>query len=275
MNTSLSTVSFSSTVGSTVQAIRDMALEKLDYARRLLSEVVTVQDAREVIAKAGAAETYAKSLKMSDELIGHAHAIRVDAMKLLGQLIIAGKECGEIRGRGNPHTSFNSSDVEELTPTRLIDLGIDEKLSFQAQRLARLPDHIFDAVRRREFPISYAIQYPLQQAEREERRSTHEHPPIVTDFHNERRAVGVQNDDPVFEPVKIDWEQMMMDLEDRGWGTTRIAGAMVITASTVQRWSGCDDMTFGYGYALLMLHKHVCGDDLTRQRIRDASTKVV
>lgn len=140
-----------------VPATTDAAIARIDKARALLAEAKSMIDVKQVVDMAAAAEVYAKRQKLSDEAIGYAHSIKIDALTRLGEMLKAApKNTGAAGsagpGRGNAVPIANRvSDV----PT-LADLGIDKKVSMVAQQLASLPDDMRQAVSKREATISQA-----------------------------------------------------------------------------------------------------------------------
>ena len=65
----------------------DKSLAKLENASRMLAEVRDAGDAHRLMAKASAAEHYARKAKLGEDAITYAHAIKIDAEILLGQFL--------------------------------------------------------------------------------------------------------------------------------------------------------------------------------------------
>ncbi len=130
----------------------DAAIARIDKARALLAEAKSMIDVKQVVDMAAAAEVYAKRQKLSDEAIGYAHSIKIDALTRLGEMLEAAKKTGVVR-RG-PDKAISSK--EEPIRQQLSDLGIDKKVSMVAQQLASLPDDMRQAVAKREATISQA-----------------------------------------------------------------------------------------------------------------------
>jgi hypothetical protein len=63
------------------------SLALLTNATRMLSECRTIQDAKKIADMASAAKVYAKKAKLGDEAIRYANEIRVEALKLLGDML--------------------------------------------------------------------------------------------------------------------------------------------------------------------------------------------
>lgn len=138
------------------------ALEKLSQATRMLSEVRTASDAKELMDLADAATYYARKAKLGQDAIYYAHAIKIRAEVLLGGFLRDGPKNEGERGRFTGGTS--RVPPRELPPT-LADLGITKKLSAEAQMLAniakRKPEWI-SAVESNEKTIREIIQLEKQ-----------------------------------------------------------------------------------------------------------------
>lgn len=130
----------------------DAAIARIDKARTLLAEAKSMIEVKQVVDMAAAAEVYAKRQKLSDEAIGYAHSIKIDALTRLGEMLKAGPKATG----GKPYQATGSiMEPVERAPT-LADLGIDKKVSMVAQQLASLPDDMRQAVAKREATISQA-----------------------------------------------------------------------------------------------------------------------
>lgn len=139
----------------TALAVRDDGvLAKLDRARLALSEAKTMQDAKHIVDVAAAAEIYAKRQRLGEEAIGYAHAIKIEALRRLGEML---KETDRNQGaKGSVVTGTGRVPVKDETPT-LSDLGLDKKTSSIAQKLADLPSEQFEQVREGTASIAKAI----------------------------------------------------------------------------------------------------------------------
>jgi hypothetical protein len=132
----------------------DLVVVRLDSARLTLREAKTIQETKQLLDVAAAAEIYAKRQQLSEETIGYAHSIKIEALRKLGEML---KETPRAAG-GQPYqksTSTKSERVENM-PT-LTDLGIDRKTSSIAQKLATLPDQAFEEVKAGHIAVSKAI----------------------------------------------------------------------------------------------------------------------
>lgn len=106
------------------------ALAKLENAAKMLAEVRDARDAKDLIAKASAAEHYARKAKLGEDAITYAHAIKIDAEVLLGGFLKATEKNTGAKGVGPiavPDGYHNAPTLEEL--------GVTKKLSAEAQAL--------------------------------------------------------------------------------------------------------------------------------------------
>lgn len=119
----------------------DRSLATLGNATRMLAEVRSAHDAKELMDRAEAMKIYAQKAKLGDEAVAHAEAIRLDAKRMLGgYLADMPKATGQL---------LRGSELEprgEQPPT-LADLGIDKKLSMSSQKLAALPDDQYERIK--------------------------------------------------------------------------------------------------------------------------------
>jgi N6-adenosine-specific RNA methylase IME4 len=128
----------------------DPVLAKLHQARLALSQARTMQEAKQIADIAKAAEIYARRQKMSQETIAEAHAVQVEALRRIGEMLKADppKNAGA-RGIGK-------SGVPSEHPT-LAAHGLDKKTSSRAQKLFELPTAKFAQVRDGAVSVAQAI----------------------------------------------------------------------------------------------------------------------
>src|SRR5208283_599683 len=103
-----------------------------------LAEARDAVSAKQVADLAHAAEIYAKRQKFSDEAIDSARAVKVDALRLLGEFLQRAEK--NLGARGNPGgqgAKIVQSQNGTAQPT-LGSAGIGKKESAQSQQLARL-----------------------------------------------------------------------------------------------------------------------------------------
>lgn len=143
--------------------MNDLIVSKVDRARSLLAEAKDAPAAKRVADMAHAAEVYAKRQKLSEEAIAYAHAVKIDAMRLLGEFLKREPKNKGTLKRGPAVPKENSGQI----PTRQELLGKDgRKVSSQAQKLAAIAESgngLFEEVRSGKKTIA--------QAEREVQRA--------------------------------------------------------------------------------------------------------
>ena len=69
----------------------------------------------------------------------------------------------------------------------------------------------------------------------------------------------------IFGP-KLNWSQVMVDLNDAGWTVNRVSTAIGVSYCAAYNWMKGGEPGYGYGRALLRLHAQVCGAALTTRR---------
>lgn len=113
-------------------------LATLDKATRMLNEVRTAKDAKQVMDVAAAAKHYAKKHKLGKEAIQHAQSIEVQAGAMLGKFRKEGPKQAGARGRGsNQHKQV---DLPEGGPPTAKDLGLSEREDAAVQFLATVAE---------------------------------------------------------------------------------------------------------------------------------------
>ena len=132
----------------------DLMVVQLDRARTALAEAKTIGETKKIVDMAHAAQIYASRQALGEEAIAYALAIKVEAMRKLG----------EILAKSPKHTGGNATRARyqigtELNPPTLADLGIDKKISSMAQQLAAMPADQFEQVRDGTKTMSQAIQF--------------------------------------------------------------------------------------------------------------------
>ena len=122
----------------------DLVIVQLDRALVALSEANTIQDTKKILDVAAAAKIYAQRQKMGQESIDYAHRIKIEALAQIGRMIHAGQEAGEIRTQGQPKKTTQGEEYFALKP---VTDYVDHKTSALAQKLATLPDELFEEVK--------------------------------------------------------------------------------------------------------------------------------
>lgn len=131
----------------------DSVIVSMTRASMALAEAVTVGQTKTLIDVAYAAEIYSKRHHLSDEAIGRALSVKVDATRKLGEILKATPKNQGVKGSAVPNRNRANSDD---TPT-LEELGLSKKESAVAQKLAALPDDQFEQVRLGNVTIAKAI----------------------------------------------------------------------------------------------------------------------
>jgi hypothetical protein len=128
---------------------QDAILAKLRPAVAALAECQDIATAKKIADIARAAEVYAQRQKLGEEAEAYAHAIKVDAMTLMGELL---KETEKATGgeRGGRAAKDGSRKEPSFAAPTLAEVGISKKESMQAQALATIRDEepeLFEEVR--------------------------------------------------------------------------------------------------------------------------------
>jgi N6-adenosine-specific RNA methylase IME4 len=111
------------------------ALLKLDNARRLLAEVKTVREAKEIRDKAQAIQHFLKQQGYSEEAIADAAELKLRAERRLGELLAAD---GERRGGKNKATNLPGGSSHPLPD------GVSQKQSHHWQKVASVAEPDFE-----------------------------------------------------------------------------------------------------------------------------------
>lgn len=132
----------------------DSVIVSMTRASLALAEAVTVGQTKTLIDVAYAAEIYSKRHHLSDEAIGRALSVKVDATRKLGEILKATPKATGTKGQlsGNVKKALPENSI----PT-LAELGLTAKESAVAQKLADLPDEQFEQVRLGNVTIAKAI----------------------------------------------------------------------------------------------------------------------
>jgi hypothetical protein len=131
----------------------DSVIVSMTRASLALAEAVTVGQTKTLIDVAYAAEIYSKRHHLSDEAIGRALSVKVDATRKLGEILRATPKNTGVKGSAVPNRNRANLDA---TPT-LEELGLSKKESAVAQKLADLPEDQFEQVRLGNVTIAKAI----------------------------------------------------------------------------------------------------------------------
>lgn len=115
------------------------ALQLRDNAKQQLAEIKTIESGVNYLNKVKAIEVWAKAEKKDAELQNMIAEQKIRTQRILGQLL---KENGEMRGgnNGNQYTQ-----VAKSNDTTLATFGITKDQSSTFQKIAALPEEIFEA----------------------------------------------------------------------------------------------------------------------------------
>ena len=114
--------------------LKDRVVKALNDSRQRLSVAVTIPQHKVIADLASAQKVFATRQRLGEDVIGYAHALKIDALAGLGELL---KQTPKAEGGRPRKTSTPSEQVSTLT---LAEMGIDRKTSSLAQRLASLPE---------------------------------------------------------------------------------------------------------------------------------------
>lgn len=93
-----------------------------------------MQDAKRLADMASAAQVYARKAKLGEEAIAYAHEIKIEALRLLGEML----QATERAKGGQPYQKSTGSTQEPVDAPTLSDLHLSKKESSVAQRIAPL-----------------------------------------------------------------------------------------------------------------------------------------
>lgn len=73
----------------------------------------------------------------------------------------------------------------------------------------------------------------------------------------------------------IDWAQIVKDVKAalEYQHDSQIADLLNVPRTTLARWMAGSEPFYGYGYALIELHRKACGDACTLERITEAQSR--
>lgn len=135
------------------------ALVKLENATKMLAEVRDAHEAKNLMAMASAAEHYARKAKLGQEAIDYAHAIKIDAERMLGGFLKAAEKQDGARGRTGGGTRGSKKEPQPDAPPTLASLGLTKKVSSASQALHAIAEkdpEQFAAIRAGKLSVSKA-----------------------------------------------------------------------------------------------------------------------
>jgi N6-adenosine-specific RNA methylase IME4 len=118
------------------------SLAILDGATKMLAEVRTIDDAKQIMDVAASAKYYAQKHGLGKQAVSYAMEIEIQAEIKLGEFLRKQKETEGLNTGGwverNAKSCSTQGEPQDRTPT-LAEVGISKKLSSEAQVLAALP----------------------------------------------------------------------------------------------------------------------------------------
>ena len=134
--------------------MNDLVVARLDTANKALAEAKTIQETKRILDIAAAAKIYAQRQKLGEEAINYANAIKLEALRRLGEML---KETPKNHGtRGQLIGRSRTEPPIDQTP-RLSDIGLDRKTSMLSQQIAELPAAQFESVKAGTVAVAKAI----------------------------------------------------------------------------------------------------------------------
>jgi N6-adenosine-specific RNA methylase IME4 len=117
--------------------MENIGLAKLENATRMLGEVRTIDDAKDLIDLAEAARVYAKQVKLGLEAQNHAAEIKIRAQRRAGEILDSMEK--------NKGAATRSQDVTALDrPATYAEMGIEKMDASRWQAIAQIPGEKFE-----------------------------------------------------------------------------------------------------------------------------------
>lgn len=122
--------------------MKDRVVQILLDSSKLLQQATRVHQAKLIADIAAAQQVYAKRQQLGEEVISYAHALKIEALARLGELL---REIPKAEG-GRPSKTSTTSEPVLVQPETLAEMGIDRKTSAIAQQLAALSPEMRHAI---------------------------------------------------------------------------------------------------------------------------------
>ena len=126
--------------------MRDPIIDRLEVARDALSKAVTLVPVKQLHSMAAAAETYARQQGLSEDVIGFAHQVKIEALARLGEIM---QDTPKAKG-GQPYQKTGGYRGELVPVETLAEQGVDKQTASLARRLSALSDVDLNAVAARD-----------------------------------------------------------------------------------------------------------------------------
>ena len=124
---------------------------------QMLAECRTIQDAKQLADMADAAKVYAKKAKLGEEAIAYANEIKIDALRLLGEMLKKTERAKGARAGGKKESPRGVYVEPRGDAPTLADLNLSKKESAVAQRIASLPERKLEKLRTGELSIRQVV----------------------------------------------------------------------------------------------------------------------
>ena len=110
----------------------------------MLAQATTVDEVKDLRDRAAAVKAYAKKARLGQQIVAEAAAIRLQAERRLGEMLQSLELADS--APGNQYTGRVEDAPSENGRICLRDLGLTKSDSSRSQRLARLPDDVFETI---------------------------------------------------------------------------------------------------------------------------------
>ena len=118
--------------------LKDRVVKILDESGRGLAVAVTIPQHKLIADVAAAQEIFATRQRLGEDVIGYAHALKIEALAGLGELIAKAPKAPSARGRKGGGTRGSKKDPQVNTPPTLAEQGVDKKTANLARKLSGL-----------------------------------------------------------------------------------------------------------------------------------------
>jgi N6-adenosine-specific RNA methylase IME4 len=115
----------------------------LTKAERMLAEATTLDEVKHILDTAEVARVYSKKIGLCHDITIHAAAIKVNAVRKLGQLLKATELAKGAPGNQYTGKAEVNQSQDATGPIRLRDIGVSKSDSSRAQTIASLPAPTF------------------------------------------------------------------------------------------------------------------------------------
>ena len=136
--------------GLSTTVVQDRVVKILDGARQQLAMAVNIPQYKLIADIAAAQTVLATRQRLGEDVISHAHTLKVEALAGLGDLLKQTPKQAGARGQKGGGTRGTPKEPRVNAPPTLAEMGIDKKTSALAQKLAGLSDTERNAVAARD-----------------------------------------------------------------------------------------------------------------------------